>query len=254
MQPRRLFDTEEEDQEMHPVTDKSDQKELEELRVMLGMVTTLLLRHEVQLNINRLDTGFMIFLQTTTPNSIAHTTFQIGNRWKDAKQNDPSSLSQPMRVVIFQHLLTVVKERFKAMLHSPSSRSKASDLGWISSSGKEVYGLRWNPANKQHEKDHMLPTLTPEEIETALTELIALAAKPLVIHRYHATRQLAEQYASPTLAMMLEVGNRADDAQAAWRHLHRLSQSAVWAAAGCYMRHERLKMGALAQKLARLMK
>ena len=72
--------------------------------------------------------------------------------------------------------------------------------------------------------------------------MIELCMRPLVVHRYHATRTLAAQYQSPVVTMMLEVGNRSEESQLAWKRLHRLAQSAAWTSAGCYLRHERLQL------------
>ena len=115
-------------------------------------------------------------------------------------------------------------------------------------------GGSWTPVEcrGEDEKDPNVPSLRPTEIKEALDELIQLSAKPMVIHRYHATRQMAETYKSPTLAMMAEVGARVEEAQLVWKRLHLLSQSAAWTAAGCFLRHERLKLGALATRLKSL--
>ncbi|CAE6942520.1 unnamed protein product [Symbiodinium sp. CCMP2592] len=223
--------------------------EFAQMKSMLNMVTTLVIRQEIQQNICRLDSGYMLFIQTTAPESLALSTYKVGLAWHQMKQSTPEKLTQPMRVVLFQHLLTTVRGKFDAMMASPSSRSKAEELGWISKAGDEVYGLRWNAEEARHERDPQLPSLKPMEVREAIDELIKLSTKPMVIHRYHATRQMAETYQSPTLAMMIEVGSRVEEAQLVWKRLHLLSQSAAWTAAGCFLRHERLKLGALAMRL-----
>ena len=78
----------------------------------------------------------------------------------------------------------------------------------------------------------------------------SVGAKDRVVARFHGMRKLSEEYTSPTLGMFLEVGLRTQEAQEFWNLLHRLSQSAVWMVAGCYLRHERLHLSALAKRLA----
>ena len=157
-----------------------------------------------------------------------------------------------MRVVLYQHLLEVIKDRFQAMMASPSSRSTAAGLGWISECGKQVHGIRWDPASQQHVKDEQAETFTPREIEEALDRLMIAATAPLVIQRFHATRPLAEEYQAVVLGMFLEVGLRTQAAQDTWHCLHKLAGSAVWASGGCFLRHERLRMSALAKRLSTL--
>ena len=87
-----------------------------------------------------------------------------------------------------------------------------------------------------------------------MEEITLKCTMPLVIARYHATRKLASDYQSPTLAMLLEVGLRVDAANEVWRRLHQLQRSAAWVAAGTFLRPETMHRSALGQRLAALAK
>ncbi|CAE7828545.1 Pol [Symbiodinium sp. CCMP2592] len=228
-------------------------QEMQEFRNILGIMKTLVLRQETQQTIMRQDTGFMVFVQTNAPGNLAQSLYRIGQQWNTMKREDPTALQSPMRVVLYQHLLETIKDKFLAMMNSPSSRSKAAEMGWISQDGKEVYAVKWDMDQQKHVKDATVGGLSPQEIEEALTELIILAPEVLVVQRFHATRQLAEEYQSPVIGMFLEVGLRTTAAQTTWRRLHMLARSATWAAGGCFLRHERMQMSALAKRLANLM-
>ena len=45
-----------------------------------------------------------------------------------------------------------------------------------------------------------------KEVSTLLMELVTIAKLPLVVNRFHATRPLSEEYSSPVLPMLIEVG------------------------------------------------
>ncbi|CAE6973150.1 Pol [Symbiodinium sp. CCMP2592] len=224
--------------------------ELQEIKNVLNMVSTLVIRQEVQQNIQRQDTGFMVFVQTQVPDNLAQSMFQIGKTWHDTKRDNPTALRHPMRVTLYQHFVQTIKERFQAMMRTPSSRSKAESLGWVSSCGRKVHGLKWDTTQQAHVQDETIASLEVVEIEEALDELLTCAPQQLVIQRFHATRQLAAEYQSPVITMFLEVGMRTDAAQSTWRMLHLLERSAVWASGGCFLRHERLQMSALAKRLS----
>ncbi|CAE6968363.1 unnamed protein product, partial [Symbiodinium sp. CCMP2456] len=189
-------------------TKEQDKDELQEVRNVVNLLSTLVLRQEAQRSITRQDTGFMIFVQTRTPQNLGQSLYHIGQAWHKKKREGPAALSSPMRVVLYQHLLEVIKDRFQAMMASPSSRSTAAGLGWISECGKQVHGIRWDPTSQQHVKDEQAETFTPRKIEEALDKLMIAATAPLVIQRFHATRPLAEEYQAVVLGMFLEVGLR----------------------------------------------
>ena len=156
----------------------------------------------------------------------------------------------PMRTMLFQHLLTEVKQRFEKMVETPSSRSTAASLDWLTSDETAINGLRWDAEAKKHVKDGGLKPIKIQEAREALEEMIKACVEPLVIGRYHATRKLAEQYKSSTLTMLLEIGLRTEAANLMWRKLHLLERSGVWVAAGAFLRRQSMQRSGLAQRLA----
>ena len=229
-------------------------KQMAEMKSTLGMLTTLVLRQEIQQGISKQDTSFVLFLDTRGPRNLATSLYKMGETWHATKRDHPDRLTAPMRVILFQHLLEAVLTKFKAMTETPSARSTAQNMGLLLKDGTTVPALKWDQATRQHIQDTSLEPLETNEIKDALEELIVLSSKFLVITRFHGMRKLTEEYASQTLGMFLEIGMRTPDAHAAWNHLHRLQQSAAWQAAGVFLRHERLHMSSLAKRVAALSK
>ncbi|CAE7936262.1 unnamed protein product, partial [Symbiodinium necroappetens] len=225
-------------------------KQLAELKAIISMLTTLVLRQEIQLSVSRQDTAYVVFIKTQGQDNLAQSLYCIGDQWHQMKQSSPEKLKAPMRAVLFQHFVETIKLRFHQMLASPSSRSQAQELGLISAKDPLIPGLRWDPAAKTHVQEDRIEPLRPEEITASLDRLLILASKEFVVTRFHGMRKLSEEYTSPTLGMFLEIGNRTSEAQEAWELLHKLTQSAAWMAGGCYLRHERLQLSALAKRLA----
>ena len=174
----------------------------------------------------------MIFLKTDTPNSVAVSTYKMAQQWHAMKSQAPEKLTAPMRVTLLQHLLLQVRERTEKMMETPSSRSTAISLGWLSEDEKELMGLRWDQETRRHVPDETVKPIAVCEAMEILTELITMIKEPLVVARYHATRPLSEQYQSPTLTMLLEIGLRTGPAHSTWTRFQQLAQSAMWVAAG----------------------
>ena len=57
--------------------DKQEQGQLKQLKQQVEMLSTLVLRHENQLQINRQDTAFVFFMRTDLPNNLAVSTYTV---------------------------------------------------------------------------------------------------------------------------------------------------------------------------------
>ena len=104
------------------------------------MLTTLVLRQEVQLSVCRQDTAYVVFIKTQGRDNLAQSLYAIGQKWHQLKQSSPEKLTAPMRSVLFQHFVETIKQKFQQMLATPSSRSHALELGLISDNGNAIPG------------------------------------------------------------------------------------------------------------------
>ena len=220
------------------------------IKAAIQMLTTVVIRHESQHAIARQDTSYVLFVRTDVPDSLAKSTFAVAQQWQEIKAKTPEKLRHPMRAILFQHVIKVTMEKFEMMVASPSSRSTAVSLDWMSTDEQKVNGLKWDPEARKHVKDDQIQPLGIQEIREALQEILAACIEPLVIARFHATRKLAQEYTSQNLTMMLEIGLRTEQANLVWRRLNQLEKSGVWVAAGVYLRREGMQRSALVQRLA----
>ncbi|CAE7942990.1 eff [Symbiodinium necroappetens] len=219
---------------------------------MVSMLTTLVLRQEVQMNIYKQDTAFVLFVGSQGPGNLAQSLYGIGETWRQTKEHKPEQVKAPMRVIMFQHVLETVATKFQEMMATPSSRSTAQHMGFLLQDGVSIPALKWDPTTKQLIRDDKVEPLNVTEIKEALQNLLVLSSKDRVINRFHGMRKLSEEYKAPSLGMFLEIGVRTAEASEAWQLLHRFQQSAAWQAASLFMRHERMTMSALAKRLAAL--
>ena len=222
----------------------------EDYRTVVNLMATLVLRHETQSLIHKQDTAFVLFLKTDVENNLAVSTYQVGQKWHELKQHSPEELRMPMRATLFQHLLHEVKDRFEKMVASPSSRSTAVALDWMTTDETAINALKWDAEARKHVKDTTIQPIKINHPREALKEMVVACVEPGVVARYHATRKLAEQYRSPTLTMLLEVGLRTDEANLMWKRLVQLEKSGVWVASGVFLRRESMSRSGLAQRLA----
>ena len=228
--------------------DKNSKQDMAKLKQRVDMLTTLVLRQEHQLMINRQDASYIIFIRTDIAPSLAVTTYEVGQKWKQAKATKPDSLKHPLRVILFQHLPTSMTSALGNLVADTEKLENAKKLGWIKDG--HFTGMKWNPDKKAHELDESIPLIPIQGAMEVLFEAVKLSVEPFAVNRYHAMRPLSSQYSSPTLTMFLEVGLRTAEANRLWSIFNNLSQTSVWVFVGAYCRHERLQRSALANRLA----
>ena len=186
--------------------------------------------------------------RTDVTPSLAVTSYNIGQSWKQAKTSNPESLKHPLRAILFQHLMTSMTSALENLLSDPQKVEQAKTLGWIQ--GEDFTGMKWNAEKKVHETDPNVPPIPIPQTLNLILEATKLCTEPFAINRYHAMRPLASEYSSPTLTMMLEIGLRTAEANRLWSIFNNIAQTSVWLAVGAYCRHERLQRSALANRLA----
>ncbi|CAE7658315.1 unnamed protein product [Symbiodinium sp. CCMP2592] len=220
------------------------------LKTRVDLLTTLLLRHDNQLSILRLDSTFMVFIRTDMEGSLAKALYDTGVTWKETKEKEPTKLDSPMRVVLCQALFTAVASRFEQMVNAEDSRTTAIQLGWLTADATKLNRMKWDHEAKKHVIDSDGTQLEVKKALSMIMELVVLCKEPLVVNRFHATRPMTKETEAATLPMLLDLGMRTPSADKAWGLLRDLCGSAIWLAAGVNVRPERLQRGPLPQKLA----
>ncbi|CAE7938865.1 unnamed protein product [Symbiodinium sp. KB8] len=198
---------------------------------------------------NAQDKSFMIFVRTDVEGNLGAILYEAGQRWNELKTTSPEKLTAPMRVILIQKLLSVVVDRFNKIMASEDKILQAQQLGWVTEQGM-LAAMKWDPERRKHVPNDLFAPLDPAEVKQHLQDMIVLSASPRAVNRFHATRQMAEQYSSPTMSFMMDVGLRTKEAGEMWHLLNKLSHSSVWVMSGAYLRHARLMRDTMAQRVA----
>ena len=111
------------------------------------------------------------------------------------KAKTPEKLKSPMRVLLFQHLIQTVQQKFKLMVASSSSRSTVASVGWMNAEETAINGVRLDAEHRTHIKDLMIPPHTIAEVREAVEETTVKCTKPpeagfgiSIAHPHHAPR------------------------------------------------------------------
>ena len=186
----------------------------------------LVLRHEDSLSIAASENGYMLFIKANGPASILPGLYQAGQEWKKKKEEDPSSLKLPLRVILFQLMIRELIDRLKKLGNQEILKQAVEAK--LCCVNKMFCYVQWDEKEKKRTPRSDRAPIPYATLLESLTELLKLAAAPYVIQRYHSTRELTESIKSEVLPWMLHIGNRVEEAQRAWALLDSLTHNAVW--------------------------
>ncbi|CAE7731399.1 unnamed protein product [Symbiodinium sp. CCMP2592] len=236
--PRRTWNSEE---ESNP----------EALKEIIRNLTRLVVRLEDTVTISNLDQEFVIFLQSEASGNqwaITSALFNTAQEWKKKKEGDPSSLSQPLRNVLFFCLWKSLHSMLQK-LEDPAHQTtleKAREFG-LTENDNYVY-LKWDAQSKQHVRDDRQPLPHTEAVQTVLN-IQQLCTFPDVIGRFHAMRPLVANHSSEVVPFLLTIQNRSVASQQMHALLHRLCRNGCTHLVAMTMRPAKLGRSPLAQQL-----
>ncbi|CAE7538097.1 unnamed protein product [Symbiodinium necroappetens] len=215
----------------------------------IQMLIKLLLRHEDQLATFRLSTAWVFFLSAEKPVEIIETLFVTATQWKSQKLNDPGSLSNPMRVILFQATWKMLHTRTENIRTKEDARQQAIEMGLYDEFKGFPYQT-WNAKEKKAQIDESKDPLPLDKVLELTAELMKLAVGNGVVTRYHCTRPLTEDMKGKMTTWLMEVGLRDSRCNRIWEILAVLKGNASLKLIGGAIREERLQRTPLAQTLA----
>ena len=224
-----------------------------EMQQLLKGVAALCLRHEDSLSILRLDKGFVLFQKTKSPESLLQTMFSISTQWKKSKET--GQVTSPLRVVLLKCFITELQARLEKAEQDEPTKAAVIKAGWATQ--KDTDGLCWpyfqyDPQTKTETVD-INKTPIPHARAIDVLKGILVLLSPDTLHKFHATRSLAEQYESEMISFLIHVALRGDLSEQLYRQLLQLEHNSVMFLMGARLRRERIQRSPLANRVAGLM-
>jgi hypothetical protein len=223
------------------------------MKSIVSLLAKVTLRQEDELAALRAEWSYVIHLHTDQWMPAA--LFQASAAWK--KKKEEGTLTMSLRQTLFMLLMLETSDRLEKVVLQEEMKSKLVELHQIRLNPQDsaLTGISW-VYQDWDEKDKMLKAngLTPishVELVGALKSLRELASKEAMIHRFHATRKLAEQYKSESLVFLLTIACRSEGQQ-----MHQMMEKICGCAAtsiiGMRVRRDRGKRSPLSQVLQRV--
>ncbi|CAE7192336.1 unnamed protein product, partial [Symbiodinium sp. CCMP2456] len=209
----------------------------------------LLIRHDNFWNGMQMSTGWIMFLGTAPPLTTLPLLHQIGTEWHRMKAEEPASLQQPMRVILYQTWANEMRKRVHELQTDQDKMQEAVRREILTDTGHFKF-VQWN---KEAQALREVPSIAPlsiQEVLSLLDESIVLSIVDGVLINFHPTRTLAEHMTGPTVTFSLTVGLREPKAFRFWSIMESLSGNASLQLVATTLRRERRQRSALAQTIA----
>ena len=218
---------------------------------LCSALTNLSLRHEDQMSINRSQSNYIMFLQTKGMLTVVPEMVKGIQTWKEAREQQPGTITLPLRTFLMGNWLKLLRTRFEACLATEEARKQAMEMLVLDSSGAVPY-LEWDAQAKAMKIKTDREPMTPDQILELIRQMEAMILAPHGIMRFHATRKLNWNVSGEVVPMMLELGIRTQEAHKLWEGFGRLSHSGVTRVVSTSLRGDKMGRSALANTVQRL--
>ena len=230
-----------------------DAKELRELKEVVKAMGRLSLRTEDALGAIHLDLEYILFLQTEASGNefaITQKLYNTAVQWNKQKEEQPESLTNPMRNILLYNLFTALLSQLESLEEDRTLMEKAKAKGLIE--GTTYLYLQWDHASRSHVKASVQP-LEHQEAVLAVKTLRYLATFPNVVARFHALRRMSEvSMGGDIIPFSLVVQNRTQESHQMWTLMSRLARNSIWHLVGGTARPAKMGRSPLARQLDRL--
>ncbi|OLP88584.1 hypothetical protein AK812_SmicGene30071 [Symbiodinium microadriaticum] len=206
-----------------------------DLAHILSLILRMMLRQEDELQMNRLDKAFCLFVDPVQGDGcILPALCKISKAWKDQRDLDPSKVTAPLRMVMLEALLTDLQNRLKMLPEKQEGLDMAIKNQWLIRDGNN---LLWQ-FQSHHGRGDSASKVPADGNDQG----------------FHAARPMSEEPKSPQTVFLLQVSLRGDAANNFHCILTELSESAVWRILNIRLRPERLQRSQLVKQLESCLK
>ena len=219
-------------------SDAPTKKEFDQLKELVELMGRALIRHEDELSMRRTESDFILHMDTAEA-GILGLFWTASQRWH--KMKTEGTLTQSLRLTLFSVLVQEWIARFTKATQDESKQEQMAKMEWVEKVDKAVSWkyLRWNPESSKLEAVTGVEPISHAEALQLLNELKTALLTPGVILRFHGTRPLSKTYQSASLAFLLTVTSRSEQARTVHKVLTRLSGSSLTRLLGLSLRPQR---------------
>ncbi|CAE7845917.1 unnamed protein product, partial [Symbiodinium necroappetens] len=148
-----------------------------------------------QFGINRAQDNYVMFAQCQGVLSMVPELYVAAEAWKTMKKETPELLTLPLRAWLLKHWVDLMLKRMEMIMTSEDTIKQAKDMLILDDQCNVPY-LEWNRSTRSLQIKRDRDPMTLSQVLEALKAMQLLAIQPLVVLRFHATRELCQEMKS----------------------------------------------------------
>ena len=231
---------------------KDDEDEaIAALKILVGQLARLCLRHEDSINMWRAESSFVLFVRTGIPGSLVPSLFAAKSEWQKLKEEQPEKVKRPMRNMLFSCLIREMFDRLQLLRGDTERRGSMEKLGWLK--GEDFQRLRWDSKLKKNVKDEESSVISYEDVLTILQSMLTRCNTVEALLRFHPTRPITEQMQEGTVAFLLQFSLQHNDGLQLYADMNQLCHCGSTMVCGIEVKKERSSRSQLANQISRLL-
>ncbi|CAE7353220.1 secG [Symbiodinium sp. CCMP2592] len=211
-------------------------------------IAQLVLRHADAINALEQSTTWIMFQGTAPPLTAVDLQAAIATEWHQLKDNNPSAVTQPLRVILWQTWASELVKRLQLLTTDQERRQEAVKLQILSEPDCFKY-VKWNSTQRRLEPIESIAPLTLSEIVGMLQETIVLCKEDGVLINFHPMRRLTPQMAGSAVSFSLHLGLRESRAYRFWTIIETLAGNSSLQLVATTIRRDKRGRSPLAQAI-----
>ena len=207
--------------------------------------------HEDSIQILRQEVSFVVFLRTGVEASIVGPLATARAAWTRQKEQDPKSLTKPMRATMFACWMNELLARAIGLPSKPEAVKKLVGLKWLDEEGTGWRYLKWDQEAKILVPDEARAVVAATQAVEILQDVLKCSMDSTAITRFFPTRPLTPELKGEAITMILQFALRGESSGRLIQHMHSLSGLAITQLCASQLRPERSQRSGLAVAISK---
>ena len=226
-------------------------KVIADLKRQIQALQKCTLRHEDSIQILRQEVSFVVFLRTGVDASIVGPLATARAAWTRQKEQDPKSLTKPMRATMFACWMNELLARAIGLPSKPEAVKRLVDMKWLDAEGQGWRYLKWDQEAKILVPDEARTVVSSAQAIEILQDVLRCSMDSTAVTRFFPTRPLTPELKGEAITMILQFALRGDSSGRLIQHMHSLSGLVITQLCASQLRPERAQRSGLAVAISK---
>ena len=226
-------------------------KIIADLKRQIQALQKCALRHEDSISILRQEVSFVVFLRTGVEASIVGPLANARAAWTRQKEQDPKSLTKPMRATMFACWMNELLARAIGLPSKPETIQKLVGIKWLVAEGQAWSYLKWDQEARILVADESRDSVPTGHAVEVLQDIMRCSMDSSAVTRFFPTRPLTPELKGEAITMILQFALRGESSGRLIQHMHTLSGLAITQLCASQLRPERSQRSGLAVAISK---